>query len=274
MKKFVKFLVWTSIILAGLVAAIVIFLSPIASNAVKVASPQILGTEASLKSLTFNPFTGKVCLRELHVQNPVANGFSSNDCFSVSKIFVDLDIMSLATDRIHIEKIEIVSPKIRFELKGFDSNLAALTANIEKNAPAEKPQPIAKEPSAEKPKSNKRVIIDEVILDGAKVEMATILTAGAAVPIALPKIQVRDIGKDDNGASITEAVSKILNAVVGAVVKIASESMAGADAAFKALSKGGASAVDGAKNLGKGAVESVGDGAKAVGDALKSLLGK
>ena len=271
MKKVVKFLVWTVVILAGLLTALILFLSPIASKAVKVAVPSVLGTEASLGGLTFNPFTGNVCLKEFHLQNPVSKGFSSNDCFSVAKIFVGLDLPSLATDKIHIRKIEIVAPKIRYELKGFDANLTALTANLDKPANAEK----SKEPKVEEVKDGpaknpKRVVIDEVILDGAKVEMATILTAGTAVPLALPRIRVTDIGKEREGASIGEAISKVLNAVVTSVGKLVTESMAGADSALKILGKGGASALDGAKNLGKGA----GDGAKAVGGALKSLFGK
>lgn len=277
-RRTLKTVLWIVIILVALVVTLPLWISPVASTSVKVAVPKVLGTEASLRGIGLNPFSCSVSVNGFDLQNPVAKGFSTNSMFAVEKIFVDLDGASLTGDIIHIEKIEVADPLIRFELKGVsDNNFSALLDNLKKPA-AEGEGGEVKAESGEvkaesgegkaeggEPKAAKKVVIDEIVLSGAKVEFASFLTAGAALPIPIPTITLHDIGKDKDGkpvgASITDALTEIINAIMTAAMK----------ASTGAVDLGG-KALEGLKGLGGKSLDGASEGAKAVGDALKKFF--
>lgn len=271
MKKLLKCILWLVIILLAVLLAHPFWVSPLASGAVKKATPQFLGVNASLASLNLNLYNGHLALNDFQLVNPVAKGYSENNSFQVGKVEVKIDPMSVFSDVIHIKKIEIADPKIRYELKGITSNFSAMLEGMKEKKDAES-KTEAKKPEAkkadDKKAGGKKVIIDEVSLHGATVTVATGLTLGAGVPLPLPPITLKDIGKESNGTSIGNALMEILGAIQNGAAAIAT-------GAIKGVGAVGGAAIGAATNLVGGAVGIVGDTAGAAagvaGDAVKGV---
>ena len=97
------------------------------------------------------------------------------------------------------------------------------------------------------------MVIDHLAITGGQVKLAAGGIPGAATTASLPKIEMKDIGKDSGGASATQVAEKVLDSLLNGAVKSAS-------------------------SLGN-LVGNVGDKAKGLipgdaGGALKGLLGK
>ena len=262
MKKVLKCILWLIVILLIAMLAHPLWVSPLARSAVKNATPQVLGVDASLASLNLNLYNGHMALNNFQLVNPVSKGYSENNSFQVGKVEVKLDPMSVFSDVIHIQKIEIADPQIRYELKGLTSNFSAMLEGMKEKSEAE-PKKEGKEKDESKKGGGKKVIIDEVSLHGATVTVATGLTLGTGVPLPLPPITLKDIGKESNGTSIGNALFEILGAVQNGASAIASGAIKGAGAV-------GEAAIGAATNLVGGAVNAIGNTA---GSAVKSVSG-
>ena len=106
-----------------------------------------------------------------------------------------------------------------------------------------------------------RIIIDNLYIRNAKVALSAGILGGKKLPVPVPDIHLKDIGKDSKGgkgATMSEAAGKVMDALTGSVTKAASSIDI----------KGIASQAEG---LVKGAT---GDAGKGITDGLKSLFGK
>lgn len=265
MKKLLKGLLWLVIILLAVVLAHPFWISPFASGAVKKAAPQFLGVNASLASLNLNLYNGHLALNDFQLVNPVDKGYSENNSFQVGKVEVNIDPASVLSDVIRIKKIEIADPKIRYELKGITSNFSAMLEGMKESEPKTEEKKKEKKDKGGK-EAGKKVIIDEVSLHGATVTVATGLTLGAGVPLPLPPITLKDIGKESNGTSIGNALMEIFGAIQNGASAIAS-------GAIKGVGAVGEAAIGAATNLVDGAASVIGETAGAAGDAVKSVGG-
>jgi len=256
-------------VLAGLLILVVVvavlvsfFMGGIIKSAVETVGPKVTGVDITLDKAVFYPIRGKGQLAGLVVGNP--EGFKTPEAFRLGELSVNMRAASVLSDTIHIRRIYIQGPEITMERGLKKTNLGALMDQIggektdEAPAPEEKPEPETPEP--EKEASAKKVVIDEIVIEGARVNLSLTAFQGKAAPVPLPTIRLADIGKEKGGASLKEVIQQVLGAITDGVT-------AAAGASIDALEKG-------AKGLGEGVMEATdtvgglaGDGAKALGDA-------
>ncbi len=250
MKKALKILLWTFAAILALVLllvlAIPLWLGPtIASVATKVA-PEYTGTPFVLDSVGINPYTGKYRVTKLNLGNP--EGYPVPTAFSVSNVFVDVEMSSLFTDTIHIREITINDPYVSYVSKDGTNNFEWIAAHAkEKIGP--------KEEEEEDKKPAKKVVIDKLTITGTLVKMKIL----PEMPI--PTITLTDIGKDKGGAS-WEEIGKML---VDSIMKATSSIGEGITSALGAIG-------DGASNLVGGATNLLGGAAGALGGATTNVL--
>ena len=272
MKKILlRALVGILVILVVLVVAVALRGGTLIKSAVNTAGPAALGVPVTLKDATFLPLQGKVRLKGLHVGNP--EGFKTDGLFDLGEVAVDLDTGSLLSDKIVINRILIKDPSITFERGLRDSNLGALMKGLEKEGG--EPSGEAKEEKAEAApaEGGKKVVIKDITIEGAKVNMSVTLAQGLAATLPLPTIQLKDVGEEKEGASLPEVLGEVLKAVFGAVTQVIT-------GAGKLAVDGVQMAGEGALAVGKGAVkgaEVVGgaavDGAQAIGSGAAKVVG-
>lgn len=291
MKTFLKIVLGLVIVLAVLLGAALFSMDFVLPKAFNAAVPSVLGVDASMEGATVRLWRGFVSLRGLHIGNP--EGYKTDGIFDLGEATVDLDMESLASDTIVIDRILVNGAEITYEQGLLGSNLGALLDNLSKEAEEEKEEEKAGKEAGEKP--SKKVIIRQLDVEGTRLNVAMTAMMGAAVPVPLPPIHMTGIGEESGGASPIEALQAVIGGIfqaVKAAVAGAGDLLAGAAGAVADGAKATAGAVadgtvatvgavaDGATAVGgavaDGATATVGavaDGVKAVGSALNPFDG-
>ena len=110
------------------------------------------------------------------------------------------------------------------------------------------------------------MIIEDLYIRDAKVNVGTTLFPGKKVTVGLPEVHLTDIGKDKGGATAGEVVNKIMDAITPQLAKVAGNLDPSA-----LLEAFGDQAGDFAGLLEKGVL---GDGGKLAGELTEGLKGK
>jgi hypothetical protein len=257
LKKIIGLAVLTIVVVIG---AAFIYLSMNYSSIVKAGvesqGPKFTKTKVALGGVDASPFAGEISINDFLVGNP--KGFKTSHAFKVTTVKVAVDLGSLTGETIHIREIVIDAPDIIYELGGGGSNLQTIQKNVAQasGGGGGKGKAAAKGGGGEGPK----VVIDNLYVRNLKVALSTGMLGGKTVPVTVPDIHLKDIGKDSKGgkgASLSEAAAKVMDEITGSVTKAAS-----------------AINLDGLKKQAEELTKGAGGAAKGVTDGLKGLFGK
>jgi len=266
-----KVLSIVGIVILVLIIVLVLFMGQIIKAGITTAGPKLAGVPITLERVVVNPFSGMVRIKGLIIGNP--KGFNTPSAMELNDFKLNIKMSSLFSKAIVIEEILIDAPQITYEKGLKSSNLSELQKNLASAEP--------KQPASEKPKDGpdkkkgeaKKVIIDDFQLNGAKVSVTFTALGGNKLTLALPAIQMQNIGRKSDGADAAEVISVVFNSITGAVV----DAVAGAgDLAGDALKGAGGLATDalkGSGNLAGDALKGGGEAAKEAAGSLKKGLG-
>ncbi|MDX1483533.1 MAG: hypothetical protein R3229_03530 [Alphaproteobacteria bacterium] len=257
-----KILVIGGLAIVAVVAGALIYLSMTYSSYVKAGvetyGPQFTKTEVKLGGVDASPFAGEVSINQFLVGNP--SGFKTSHAFKVRAVKVAVDVWSITGDSIHIKEIVIDAPDIIYELGGGGSNLQTIQKNVGQATGGKD----AKQPADADKGEGPKVIIDNLYIRNANVAMSASMLGGKTVPVPVPDIHLKDIGKDSKdgkGASVGDVAGKVMDEITGSVTKAASA--INLDDIKKQ-----------AEGLTKGVTDGVGGATKGVTDGIKGLFGK
>jgi uncharacterized protein involved in outer membrane biogenesis len=250
MKKALK---WIGIGICALVvlllAGVTFFGGATTRVAVNTFGPTLLGVPISLEGASFRPLAGKLTLTKLHIGNP--KDFKTPALFDVDKVEIEIKPKSLLSKVIHIRKIIIAAPHITYETSRHGSNIGTLTKQLESGK--KKPE--------EKTKGTK-FVIDELIITDAEVDVSMSAAGGHAIPIKIGKIELKDIGKEHGGVTLSDAIAIAVTTVAGNIETAALNADGLIDSGANAIGTG-------AKAVG----DTVVDSASSVVKELGALLG-
>ncbi|HSG89553.1 MAG TPA: AsmA family protein [Pseudomonadales bacterium] len=186
-------------------------------SAVESVGPTYTGTEVRLDSVSLSLLAGRAELKGLVVGQPegyVSTAAEGESSVRVGTVSVSLEPMSVFEDTIIIREVLIDGASINAIVRGTrDNNLQAILDHVESvtgptdSAPADAP--------------GKQVIIDHLVFSGASAT-ATVGTL-PAVAVRVPDLVLDDIGREQGGASIGRVLEQVLQPLVGAIVRAASE---------------------------------------------------
>ena len=270
MKKLGKILIGVGVAVVLLLLVVVLTLpmtiGPIVKTAASLGGPKALGVPVSVGDVKLSPFAGSLTISQVKVGNP--EGYSKTEAFAVEKIEIGLNLSSLMSDTIRIKKIQIDAPAIAFESTKGKSNFDTMLSNAKKLSEEEK----AKKPGEKK--AGKKVVIDEFSLNDAKVSYASDLTMGQALTIPLPSVTVRDIGKASGGASFVDALTEVINGILGGLTQAVTGAAGTAGDLLKGLGGSATDVTQGAADALKDATGSVKDVTQGATDALKGATSR
>lgn len=214
------------------------FLGNIVKAAVNRVGPKMTQSEVVLADAKLSPFNGTGTLSGFTVGNPA--GWSKNQAFSLGQVHLDVEPGSILKDTIVINELVIDQPEFNYETTLVSSNIQTLLNNIEQyTGKGEDP--------ADKEASKKKFIVKKLRFTNGK---ATVVVAGAALPVPLPEIKLDDIGTAEGGVSGTRVAAIVLRDVLTNI----------ASAATAAISKdGGKATLEKAKEVGKQLEDTVKD---------------
>lgn len=248
-----------------LVVASVVFiflnLNPLIKRSVETVGPMVLDVPVTLEKSDLS-LLGSGELTQLTIGNP--EGFKSKHLFNLGAVKLSVDILSLTGDTIHIKEVIVDSAHMIYEGNFTKSNISTLLKNLEgEPATDETPVPDTKEekPAETENKTEKKLIIDHLLIKGTKVGYSNALLGGKTINLTLPTLEKRDIGKKEEGQSAQEIIKGLIKEINKSVVE--------------SIKKGTSQIGDELKDLGKDIKkENVKEELNKAKDKLKGLFGK
>jgi hypothetical protein len=248
-----------ALIIIGLVMMFaVLALDVILKSSVNHVVPFFTKSEASLDDVSISLLKGRVELKGFYIGNP--EGYDSKrHVMKIDRVLCDVSVWSLLTNKIIIEDIEVIGFDVNYEtklLKG--DNIRALVANIMTGvggASASKEEEVAEEETG----GAKKIQLNHFLIEGGAVAMRFAGSEKAGLSAPLPRIELHDIGKDDDGADVEEVVTVITNKVFAAVGSVATQNMG--------------KLKDNMKNVGESLENVGGDVKEGASEAIKDIKG-
>lgn len=176
---------------------------------------EIIGTDVSIGGIDLQLSDGIGVVKDIKIANP--KGYSAPNLFFLKELGVQIDISSLTSDTIIIDKINIKNPEITYEMKTLSqNNVSDILNNIKKNTSST--DKTDEKQNNEDDASSKKVIIKQLVVSDGQVE-AILGTGSAKAPISikLPTITMNNIGQDKKGASPIETISMVITKIMQTV---------------------------------------------------------
>lgn len=233
-KKLFKFIIGLAVTLVVvallLVLTLPLWIGPVAKTAANRTVPGITGTDFRLGRFEFNFYTGKLCVGEIKLSNP--EGYRPDDALALGLFNVDLDVGSLFEDTIIVHEIALRNVFVSYVKKDGKYNFDVIADNVakatggetaERQEPAEPREPGEIEIERPQPRgegrpteeggsemSQKKVIIDKIEISGITVQWGP-------VPLPVPPLTLRDIGRESGGVSWDVAWHQIFEQVMNKI---------------------------------------------------------
>ena len=259
----VKIILGIIILLVVLVALCLVFIDPIAKNALEKGAPLVLGTNTSVERIHIEPFNGRVEITNLIIDNP-SESYSSDYAIKLGDVVADIKIGSVFGDKIHIEDLTLKEVDVVYETTVINSNLQDILDNVKKLASKEEEE--EKEEKEEgKEKKEKTLQVDKIEMENVGV---TVQAKGAAagLPIHVSIDPMGPLGEDE-GITPVGLSLRILGAIITTAIKSAGGSVTEAAAVI------GDATADAAAGAAAAAVDAASGAVDAATGAIKGLFG-
>lgn len=311
MKKMLKFIAYAigSVVALALllVLTLPLWLGPVVKPTVRVAVPKFTDTSFEIGHLYLNPYTGRFEMGGLVLGNP--KGYSEPVALSLSNLVFDVAMTTLGDKYVHVEEITVEGlfvsylnggennvdnfTQIQYNVAGSKEKYEEAKEKAEKKSELEKAKAEAEAEAADEVEdvaedvAERKFVIDRLTVKGVRVKYGFI-----TIPVPVD-IVLTDIGKESDGATISDVVEDVWKAILksagsigdsakalgsiigeqaGSLGEHAANLGAGASKAAGAVGDSAAKAADAVGSGASKAVDAVGEGAKKTTDAVKNLF--
>jgi uncharacterized protein involved in outer membrane biogenesis len=201
-----KILIIIPVIIIVLILAVGFSLDSIIKHGVETVGPRAIGAEVRLRDVDISPFSGKGQLKGLFIGNP--GGFNSESAFILKEVRIALDVKSIFSEKIVVDEIYIDAPDITYEKGARSDNIQTILSNIKKFAGASEAK-AETGTAAESEEAEKKIQINRLTIKNGKVHMSMTELGKQGLDLDLPDINMKDIGKGEKGATLSEAMEQI-----------------------------------------------------------------
>jgi len=252
MKTLFKIVAVLIILLILVVAGSLYFLGGIVKTGVEKAGPKVTKTDVKLSSAKLSIFSGNGELKNFSIANP--EGYKTHDAIKVGSVAVNVQPGSVMSDKVVVHSVKVLAPEITFEGNLGGNNLNKLLDNIKGSSDKDKQATTKEEKS-----SQKKLQVDDFLITGAKVHVATSLLGDRSATLSIPEIHLTNLGQDSNGITAAQLAEKVFGELVQSTLKAVTEQVGN-------LGKG---ATDMLKGASTNAIPNVDKVTKGVGDLFK-----
>jgi hypothetical protein len=251
MKKLIKILAVLIILFLLAIAASLYFLGSIVKAGVEKAGPKVTKTDVKLNNAKLSVFSGSGELKGFEVGNP--EGYSGS-AIKVGSVALSVQPGSVMSDKVVIHSVQVLSPEISFEGNLTGNNLSKLLDNIKGSSEKDKQATTKDEKS-----SQKKFQIDDFLITGAKVHVATSLLGGRAATLSVPEVHLTKLGEGADGITAAQLSEKVFAELFQNTLKAVTEQIGN-------IGKGATDMIKGATTNGIPNVDGI---KKGVGDLFK-----
>lgn len=252
MKTLFKVVAVLIILLILVVAGSLYFLGTIVKTGVEKAGPKVTKTDVKLSSAKLSVFSGSGELKNFSIANP--EGYKTPDAIKVGSVAINVQPGSVMSDKVVVHSVKVLAPEITFEGNLGGNNLSKLLDNIKGSSEKDKQATTKEEKS-----SQKKLQVDDFLITGAKVHVATSLLGDRSATLSIPEIHLTNLGQGSDGITAAQLAEKVFGELVQSTLAAVTQQVGN-------LGKG---ATDMLKGATTNAVPNVDKITKGVGDLFK-----
>lgn len=206
--KVMKFLLYFIVFLILLLVGLYFSAGFLIKTGVNAFLPKVTGTPSSIENVDLSLFKGQMILDGLKIGNPA--GFAHPTVFELGHIMVDVDPMSVLSNKIIVRQVLIENTNATAEINSKGSiNLTTLNDNVQNFIGAsDKKQNTPVKTSNSKESSQKSVVVKDLKINNSGLNFGV---AGQVVSLKLPNIHKTNIGEGDKKNSIGDTIALILS---------------------------------------------------------------
>lgn len=175
--------------------------------------PDVVGASVKVADVEISPRDGRGRLRNLEIGNPP--GFTASRSARFGDVVLEIDPSTLRSDVVHVKAIGVNESTIVYERGDKATNLEVIAKNIE----AYSKRTGDSDGSSRMQGTKRRFVIDRFLIRGAKVTMTTPSLKGQGVSFDLPDIELRDIGKRQDGLTASQVSAVVANAIISRIAQ-------------------------------------------------------
>jgi len=214
-KKLLVVLVLLAAVVAGAGFWAYHSLDVIVKVALEFFGPQVAGVSIKVGEASFSARDGRGSLKNVEIGNPP--GFSASRAARLGEVRVALDPATVTGPVVLVHEIVIDSPVIVYERGDRGTNLDAIQKRIEGYV---KSKGASTGASAEAPQgASHRLVVERLAIRGAKVTMTNPGLKGQGVSFDLPDIELRDVGKRQNGITPSQLAHIVTAAILARIAQ-------------------------------------------------------
>jgi len=212
MKAIRGILIAVVVIVVLAVAAVFFLLSnldSIVEAAIEKYGSQATQTDVRVASVKIKLTEGKGTVSGLTVGNPP--GFSTPNIFALGKIGTRIDVQTVTQDPVVIDEIYVGAPEVHYEInKAGKSNLDALKQNMGGTGTGQPSTPA----EGEKGEAGPKLIVRRLVVEEGKVKARIAALPKQDLSTKLPRIELKDLGAKQGGATPDEIAEEIVAVLV------------------------------------------------------------
>lgn len=195
-------------------------LDGIVKDVIESQSSEVAGVPVTVSGVAIKPFEGRGTISGLKVANP--DGFNSDSAVSLGGIVVAIDTTTVTQPVIVIKEISVDAPMVTYELAPGGNNIGVISKNVQKSAgdgSGGQAEP------GESEAAGTKLIIERLDIRGGRVRVAasTGILGDRQIEGTLPDISLRNIGKDQGGATPEQVAEKVMAAITSAASQSAAK---------------------------------------------------
>ncbi len=210
MKVLFKLFIVLLVIVVIAVAGAFFYVDTIAKKAIEQGGEMALGVSTNLDDVHISLFGGEASLSGLQIANPA--GFKAQTFMGLGQGEVAVSLGSLLGDTVKIPRVSLSHIRINLEQSGKKNNVDPILARAKSMSGKQgksAPQSAAKE--------GKKFIVEYFSLDDVQVNASLdFLGKVSKVNLVLPKIELRNLGADEQGLPMPELIQKVVQAILSA----------------------------------------------------------
>ncbi len=176
---------------------------------------EVIGTAVDIDGFDLSITDGTASIKRLTLANP--KGYKTPYLFDMEEIAVKIDVKSLTSNTIVINKIEVKKPDVTYEMVSLTkNNISDIQKNISNySAKSAKTAKTETKKETQSSGSETKVIIDNLTVDKGSLRAVTYLQdKETSANVSLPVIMIKDIGKSKKGDDIATVISKIMSQIL------------------------------------------------------------
>lgn len=194
-------------------------LDSIIKRTVESVGPKMTGTDFTIEEVDIRLLSGFSRLKQLEIANP--DGYTEPYAMRLEEAVLDIHAGTFGSDKLVIEKISVIGPEISFEGSSKSNNLQRIGENIAAFVGSR----------AERNDLDRRLQVDHFLLSNAKVHIRLAFLGHRPIRIVLPTVELRDLGKNEDGITSAELTERIVKAISAEIWRTISQQAATSNAA-------------------------------------------